>query len=196
MQKLAHLTDDKLVQMYANGNSEAFDTLLDRHKDRLFAYINQYCNNGQLAEDIFQETFVKAIITLKNGNYSESGKFVNWLFRIARNLVIDHFRRENTESAVSTDDENFDVLNRKELGGLTIEDELVDLQIRDDLRRLIKALPFAQMQVLVMRYYKNLSFKEIAELTGVSINTALGRMRYAIMNLRRMAKEANIALTH
>lgn len=196
MQKLALLTDDKLVQLYANGNSEAFDTLLTRHQTRLFNYINQHCNNEQLAEDIFQETFVKAIVTIKNGNYSESGKFVNWLFRIARNLVIDHFRRENTESAVSTDDDNFDVLNRKELGGLTIEDELVDLQIREDLRRLIKALPFSQMQVLVMRYYKNLSFKEIAELTGVSINTALGRMRYAIINLRRMAKEADIALTH
>lgn len=196
MQKLAHLTDDKLVQMYANGNSEAFDVLLARHQNRLYTYINQHCNNEQLAEDIFQETFVKAIVTLKNGNYSESGKFVNWLFRIARNLVIDHFRRENTEAAVSTDNENFDILNRKELGGNTIEDELVDLQIREDLRRLIKALPFSQMQVLVMRYYKNLSFKEIAELTGVSINTALGRMRYAIINLRRMAKEANIALTH
>ena len=196
MQKLAHLTDDKLVQLYANGKSEAFDTLLTRHQNRLLAYINQHCNNAQLAEDIFQETFVKAIVTIKNGSYSESGKFVNWLFRIARNLVIDHFRRENTESAVSTDDENFDVLNRKELAGVTVEDELVDLQIQEDLRRLIKALPFSQMQVLVMRYYKNLSFKEIAELTGVSINTALGRMRYAILNLRRLAKEANIALTH
>ena len=110
--------------------------------------------------------------------------------------MVDHFRRENAEPTVSTDDGNFDILNRKDLSGDTIEDELVDLQIRDDIRRLIKALPFAQMQVLVMRYYRNLSFKEIAEKTGVSINTALGRMRYAILNLRRMAQESDIALTH
>jgi len=196
MQTLAQLTDDKLVQSYANGNHDAFDVLLRRHQSRLLSYITQQCNNAQLAEDIFQETFVKAIITIKNGNYTENGKFANWLFRIARNLVIDHFRRESTENTVSTDDENFDVLNRKELGGDTIEDELVDLQIRDDIRRLIKALPLSQRQVLVMRYYRNLSFKEIAQKTGVSINTALGRMRYAILNLRRMAEECNIALTH
>ncbi len=163
---------------------------------RLLSYITQQCNNAQLAEDIFQETFVKAIITIKNGNYTENGKFANWIFRIARNLVIDHFRRESSECTVSTDDDNFDILNRKELGGDTIEDELVELQIRDDIRRLIKALPFSQRQVLVMRYYRNLSFKEIAEKTGVSINTALGRMRYAILNLRRMAQESDIALTH
>lgn len=196
MQQLAQLTDDKLVQSYTNGNHEAFDALLLRHQSRLLNYIIQQCGNAQLAEDIFQETFVKAIVTIRNGNYTENGKFANWLFRIARNLVIDHFRHENAEGTFSTDDENFDVLNRKELSDITIEDELVDLQIRDDVRRLIRNLPFVQMQVLVMRYYRNLSFKEIAEKTGVSINTALGRMRYAILNLRRMAKESNIALTH
>ena len=196
MQTLAQLTDDQLVQSYANGNPEAFDVLLQRHQTRLLSYITQHCNNAQLAEDIFQETFVKAIVTIQNGNYTENGKFANWLFRIARNLVIDHFRRENSEGTFSTDDDNFDVLNRKELSGDTIEDELVDLQIRDDVRRLIKALPFVQMQVLVMRYYRNLSFKEIAERTGVSINTALGRMRYAIINLRKMAQEKDIVLTH
>ncbi len=196
MQKLAQLSDDLLVQQYANGNPEAFDVLLQRHQSKLLSYITQHCNNEQIAEDIFQETFVKAIVTIQNGNYTESGKFANWLFRIARNLVIDHFRREASEGTVSTDDDNFDILNRKELGGVTIEDELVSLQIRDDVRRLIKALPFVQMQVLVMRYYRNLSFKEIADLTGVSINTALGRMRYAILNLRRMAQESNIVLTN
>lgn len=196
MQTLAKHTDDQLVQSYAKGNPEAFDMLLQRYQSKLFTYINQHCNNAQLAEDIFQETFVKAIVTIKNGNYTENGKFANWLFRIARNLVIDHFRRESVEGTFSTDDENFDVLNRKELSGATIEDELVDLQIREDVRRLIKALPFVQMQVLVMRYYRNLSFKEIAEKTGVSINTALGRMRYAILNLRRMAQESNIVLSH
>jgi len=196
MQTLAKLTDDQLVQSYAKGNPEAFDLLLQRYQSKLLNYISQHCNNAQLAEDIFQETFVKAIVTIQNGNYTDHGKFANWLFRIARNLVVDHFRRESVEGAFSTDDENFDVLNRKELGGSTIEDELVDLQIREDVRRLIKALPFVQMQVLVMRYYRNLSFKEIAEKTGVSINTALGRMRYAILNLRRMAQESKIVLTH
>lgn len=196
MQTLAKLTDDQLVQSYAKGNPEAFDVLLQRHQSKLLNYITQNCNNAQLAEDIFQETFVKAIVTIQSGNYTDNGKFANWLFRIARNLVIDHFRRESVEGTYSTDDKDFDVLNRKELSGSTIEDELVDLQIKEDVRRLIKALPFVQMQVLVMRYYRNLSFKEIAELTGVSINTALGRMRYAILNLRRMAQESNIVLTH
>lgn len=196
MQTLAKLTDDQLVQSYAQGNPEAFDLLLQRYHMKLLNYITQHCNNAQLAEDIFQETFVKAIVTIQNGNYTDNGKFANWLFRIARNLVVDHFRRESVEGTLSTDDENFDVLNRKELGGTTVEDELVDLQIREDVRRLIKALPFVQMQVLVMRHYRNLSFKEIAEKTGVSINTALGRMRYAILNLRRMAQESNIVLTH
>ncbi len=196
MQTLAKLTDDQLVQSYAKGNPEAFDVLLQRHQSKLLNYITQHCNNAQLAEDIFQETFVKAIVTIQSGNYTDNGKFANWLFRIARNLVIDHFRRESVEGTYSTDDKDFDVLNRKELSGSTIEDELVDLQIKEDVRRLIKALPFVQMQVLIMRYYRNLSFKEIAELTGVSINTALGRMRYAILNLRRMAQESNIVLTH
>lgn len=197
MQTLAQLTDDQLVQSYANGNSEAFDTLLARYQSKLLGYIMQHCNNNpQLADDIFQETFVKAIVTIKNGNYTESGRFANWLFRIARNLTIDHFRRENTENAMSADEAGFDLLNRKELSDATIEDELVELQIREDVRRLIRNLPFVQMQVLVMRYYHNLSFKEIADKTGVSINTALGRMRYAILNLRRIARESNIVLTH
>ena len=194
MQNLAQLTDDKLVQSYANGNPKAFDTLLERHKARLLNYIIQHCNNRQLAEDIFQETFVKAIITIQNGNYTENGKFANWLFRIARNLVIDHFRHENTEGTVSTDD-TYDILNRKEFSDDTVEDAMVELQTRDDIRRLVRSLPKPQREVLVMRYYRNLSFKEIAEKTNVSINTALGRMRYAILNLRRMAKEHDIALT-
>ena len=194
MQNLAQLTDDKLVQSYANGNPKAFDTLLERHKGRLLNYIIQHCNNRQLAEDIFQETFVKAIITIQNGNYTENGKFANWLFRIARNLVIDHFRHENSEGTVSTDD-TYDVLNRKEFSDDTIEDAMVELQTRNDIRRLVKALPQSQREVLIMRYYRNLSFKEIAEKTNVSINTALGRMRYAILNLRRLAKEHDVALT-
>ncbi len=195
MQLLDQLTDDKLVQSYANGNNEAFDALLQRHQSRLLSYIIQLTGNRNLAEDIFQETFVKAITTIRQGNYTESGKFAAWLSRIARNLVIDHFRQEKAEATISTDEGTVDILNRKELSDLTIEDDIIDLQIRDDVRRLIRELPAQQRQVLVMRYYRNLSFKEIAEITNVSINTALGRMRYAILNMRRMADEKNIILT-
>lgn len=195
MQTLALLSDDKLVHSYANGNNEAFDELLRRYQGRLLNYIIQLVGNRQLAEDVIQETFVKAIVTIRQGNYTESGKFGAWLSRIARNLVIDHFRQEKSEPTVSADNADVDILNRKELSDVTIEDDLVDLQIRDDVRRIIRELPHAQRQVLVMRYYRNLSFKEIAEKTDVSINTALGRMRYAILNMRRIARERNIALT-
>lgn len=195
MQKLAKVTDDMLVQSYANGNNDAFDTLLERHQSRLLAYITQLTGNRQQAEDIFQETFVKAIMTIRQGNYVESGKFGAWLTRIARNLFIDQYRQEKAEPTMSTDDTDIDILNRKELSEQTVEDGIVDLQIRDDVRRLIRLLPDEQREVLVMRYYRNLSFKEIAELTDVSINTALGRMRYAILNLRRLAKERCVELT-
>ncbi len=188
-------SDDQLVAAYANGNNEAFDTLLQRHKSRVYNYIYQMVRERNLAEDIFQETFVKAIMTIRQGRYTETGKFPAWITRIARNLVIDYFRQEKAEAAVSSDDENFDVLNRKELSEDTVEDIMIDNQIQADLRRLIRHLPKSQRQVLVMRYYRNLSFKEIAEATGVSINTALGRMRYAILNLRRIASENAIALT-
>ncbi len=195
MQKLAKVTDDVLVQSYANGNNDAFDTLLARHQGRLLNYIIQLTGNRQQAEDVFQETFVKAIITIRQGNYTENGKFGAWLARIARNLVIDQFRQEKAEPTLSTDDDGVDILNRKELSEHTVEDGMVELQIRDDVRRLIRELPEQQRQVLVMRYYQGLSFKEIAEQTEVSINTALGRMRYAILNLRRIARERRVELT-
>ena len=195
MHKFDKQTDDQLVASYASGNNEAFDALLQRHQSRVYNYIYQMVREKNLAEDIFQETFVKAITTIRQGRYTENGKFSAWISRIARNLVIDYFRQEKTEAAVSSDDENFDVLNRKELSEETIEDIMIDDQIRADIRRLIRHLPKSQRQVLVMRYYRNLSFKEIAEATGVSINTALGRMRYAILNLRRIANENAIALT-
>ncbi len=192
---MSQLSDDKLVQQYSGGNNEAFDALLERYQSRLLSYIVQLVGNRQLAEDIFQETFVKAIVTIRQGNYTESGKFGAWLSRIARNLVIDHFRQERAEPTVSSDNGEVDILNRKELSDITIEDDIIDTQIRQDVRRLIRELPDLQRQVLVMRYYRNLSFKEIAEKTNVSINTALGRMRYAILNMRRMARERNIVLS-
>lgn len=195
MQTLNKQTDEQLVASYAKGNNEAFDALLLRHQSRVLNYINQMVKDRNLAEDIFQDTFVKAIMTIRQGRYTETGKFSAWINRIARNLVIDYFRQEKAEASVSSDDENYDVLNRKELSEETIEDLMIDSQIKADIRKLIKHLPKSQRQVLVMRYYKNLSFKEIAEATGVSINTALGRMRYAILNIRRIADENAIALT-
>ena len=194
MRNIKKLTDEQLVCEYANGNNEAFDTLLIRYKQRLFSYIFQMVRDRDLADDIFQETFIKAITTIRQGRYSDMGKFSAWLYRIARNLAVDSFRAEKGENVVSADDADYDVLNRRELAEDTIEDVMVDLQIEEDLRRLVDRLPDVQRQVLEMRYYQDLSFKEIAEITGVSINTALGRMRYAILNRRRMARERSVSL--
>lgn len=195
MQSFDKMTDDQLVVSYAKGTNVAFDVLLQRHQTRVYNYILQMVKDRTLSDDIFQETFVKAISTIRQGRYTESGKFPAWINRIARNLVIDYFRQEKSEGSVSSDNDDFDVLNRKELAEDTVEDLLIDSQIKADVRRLIRHLPPSQRQVLVMRYYRNMSFKEIAETTGVSINTALGRMRYAILNLRRIARENRIELT-
>ena len=189
------MTDEQLVKAYAEGKNEAFDILLKRHQERVFNYILRIVKNEDVANDIFQETFVKAILTIKQGRYTENGKFPAWISRIAHNLIIDHFRQEKSENHQSADLDDVDVLNRKELCEATIEDVLISDQIREDVKHLIRELPPLQREVLNMRYYQNLSFKEIAEMTGVSINTALGRMRYAILNLRRMASEKEIVLT-
>ena len=196
MRKDIKLTDEQLVSAYAAGDNAAFDTLLLRHKDRLFTYIYQMVRDSDLADDIFQETFVKVIMTVKQGRYQDMGKFSAWVTRIARNLVIDSFRAEKSEATISTDNEEIDILNRRELSENTIEDAMIDLQIEDDIRSLVDCHPQVQKEVLMMRYYQDLSFKEIADITGVSINTALGRMRYAILNLRKMAKENELCLTH
>ena len=195
MQVLKTFTDDQVVAQYAKGNNQAFDELLTRHQSRVFSYILHIVKNRDLAEDIFQETFVKAIMTIKQGRYSENGKFVAWITRIAHNLVIDYYRQEKSENTVSTDEDETNLLNRKDLCEDNIEDAMVVEQIHKDVKRIIDALPESQREVLVMRYYRNMSFKEIADTTNVSINTALGRMRYAIMNMRRIAEEHNIVLT-
>ena len=195
MQKLKKLSDDRLVSAFSDGNNQAFDILLERHKDRVFNYIYNMVKDTDLANDIFQETFVKAITTIKQGRYNADGKFASWISRIAHNAVIDHFRQEKSQGTISTDETDYDILNRRELAEDTIEDLIIDKSIRNDIRSLIQALPAEQRQVLVMRYYNNLSFKEIAEKTGVSINTALGRMRYAILNLRRSAEKHKLVLT-
>ena len=195
MRNHTKLTDEQLIAAYAAGDNIAFDTLLLRHKDRLYNYIYQLVRYSDVADDIFQETFVKVITTVRQGRYHDMGKFSAWVTRIARNLAIDSFRAEKSEAAVSTDNAEVDILNRRELSDETIEDIMIDLQIEDDIRSLVERLPEMQRQVLTMRFYQDLSFKEIAELTGVSINTALGRMRYAILNLRKMAKENELCLT-
>ncbi|MBO5445699.1 MAG: sigma-70 family RNA polymerase sigma factor [Muribaculaceae bacterium] len=195
MTKQGSMTDEQLVRAYAQGSNEAFDMLLKRHQDKTFNYILRIVKNEDIANDIFQETFVKAILTIRQGRYTENGKFPAWISRIAHNLIIDYYRQEKSDNMVSTSMEEIDILNKKELCEGTIEDFIITNQIRDDVKMLITMLPELQREVLTMRYYKNLSFKEIAEKTGVSINTALGRMRYAIINLRRIAAEKEIVLT-
>lgn len=194
MQQLNQLADEQLVAAYAQGNNQAFDTLLNRHTDRVYSYIMRVVKDNAVADDIFQETFVKAIMTIKQGRYSESGKFASWIMRIAHNLIIDNFRQEKAENTFSADSDEVDIFNRRELSDGTIEDVMVHGQIMTDVKRLMNALPELQREVLEMRFYRDMSFKEIADATGVSINTALGRMRYAVLNMRRMAKEKNIQL--
>lgn len=195
MKTLKKMTDEELVVLYSKGENQAFDILLSRYQNRLYSYIYFIVRNAELAEDIFQETFVKAIMNIRQGRYTENGKFPAWITRIAHNLVIDYFRQERNENVVSNDESEVDLLNNINLSEGTIETDIVNGQIRNDLRELVKLLPDNQKEVVYMRFYQDLSFKEIAEATGVSINTALGRMRYAILNLRRMAEEKDIILT-
>ncbi len=192
MRNNKELSDEQLIASYALGNNEAFDKLLLRHKLRLYNYIYQIVRDEDLADDIFQETFIKVITTVKQGRYNDMGKFAAWVTRIARNLAIDSFRAEKSEGAISTDDTTVDVLNRREFAERNIEDDMIELQTEADIRALVDKLPDNQKEVLTLRFYNDLSFKEIAQLTNVSINTALGRMRYAILNLRRMAKEQQL----
>ena len=194
MENLKQMTDDMLVSLYLEGNNSAFDILLNRHQDRLFNYIYFLVRSREVAEDIFQETFVKAIMTLQQGRYQNDGKFAAWITRIAHNLVIDQFRVERNENAISNDEVEFDLLNDAKLSEGTIENRMVNDQVLKDVRALIDELPDCQREVVFMRYYQDLSFKEIADITGVSINTALGRMRYAVLNMRRIAEEKAISL--
>lgn len=194
MDKLCLHTDDQLVALYVSGQNEAFDVLLERYKDKLYSYIFYIIKNADLADDLFQETFVKAIMTIKQGRYVENGKFYPWLTRIAHNLLIDQFREERNENTISNDEVEGDLFNNCMLADESTESVLVYEQSLKDVKKLMEHLPDNQREVVFMRYYQDLSFKEISDITGVSINTALGRMRYAILNMRRMAQENNIAL--
>ena len=195
MNSLNDKSDEKLISLYVNGCNEAFDALLSRYKDSVYGYIIRNVKNEDVADDIFQETFVKVITTLNSGRYVENGRVAAWVNRIAHNRIIDYFRQLKNEALQSTDSTEMNILNRKEYSESTVEDTLIVTQIHKDVRRLIRELPKSQRDVVVMRYYKDMSYKEISDFTGVSINTALGRMRYALINLRRLASEHNIALS-
>lgn len=194
MENLNMLADDMLVARYSKGDNKAFDELLARYQSKLFNYIYFIVRSQEMAEDIFQETFVKAITTIQQGRYTASGKFGAWLTRIAHNMIIDGFRQERNENTISNDETEVDLLNNVDLCDDNIETQMVNEQTLSDVRRLVDALPDSQREVVYMRFYQDLSFKEIAEITGVSINTALGRMRYALMGMRRIAEENHIVL--
>lgn len=195
MSKLNLMTDEDLVVSYAEGNYSAFDVLLNRYKGSVHSYIYFIVRNKELTEDLFQETFVKVITTIKQGRYTDNGKFKAWIMRIAHNLIIDNFRQERNENLISNDEVEVDLFNNMKLCDHTIEEKLVKQQVLEDVRRLVGFLPETQRKVLEMRFYQDMSFKEIADTTGVSINTALGRMRYAIMNMRRLAEENHMELS-
>ena len=177
------VSDQKLLNCYLSGDRNAISQLIERHSRRVRDYIQMMVKDGDVADDIFQETFIKAVRVIDEGRYTDNGRFLSWILRIAHNQVIDHFRA------------GYDVLGTLRLAERTVEDEIVCEQIAGDVRRMVELLPDEQREVVMMRYYSGLSFKEIAEQTGVSINTALGRMRYALINLRKMIKEKNLILS-
>ena len=195
MNSLKSLADYELVEMYSKGNDKAFDELLTRYQSKLYCYIFFIVRNVTLAEDLFQETFMKVITTIRQGSYAESGRSGAWLTRIAHNLIIDYFRQDKGDNVISNDETEVDLFNDADLSDDDVETKLVNAQVLSDVRRLVGALPRPQREVVYMRFYQDLSFREIADVTGVSINTALGRMRYALINMRRMADEKGISLT-
>ena len=188
------LSDRELLEAYRAGNPDAISVLISRHSQRVYDYIRMLVKDSDLADDLFQETFVKAVRVIDQGRYTDQGRFLSWVMRIAHNQVIDHFRSQRKDHVINESEAGYDILGTQRLSEGSIEERMVGEQIEADLRRLIEQLPDEQREVVKMRYYGNLSFKEIAEQTEVSINTALGRMRYALINLRKMIKENNLSL--
>lgn len=193
--KLQQHADQDLVKLFIQGDQNSIEVLINRHKNKVFTYIILIVKNQSLAEDIFQDTFIKVIKSLKEGKYKDNGKFVSWVIRIAHNLTIDHFRKEKQINTYSNEDYEADIFNSRKLSESTIEDIMVESQIIKEVRLLIDELPEDQKQVILLRHYGGLSFREIAEQTDVSINTALGRMRYALINLRKLIEQKNLSLT-
>jgi RNA polymerase sigma-70 factor (ECF subfamily) len=193
MKNLSTLTDQDLVRSYMNGDSNAMNVLVERYKDKIFTSIYLLVKDKYLAEDIFQDVFIRIIDTLKGGRYTDEGKFLPWAMRIAHNMCVDHFRKVKRSPSIKTSDDHdiFEVLNFSEAGA---DQKIMANQSHDKIRRMVDLLPEDQREVIILRNYADLSFKEIAELTNCSINTALGRMRYGLINLRKMMTEKQIAL--
>jgi RNA polymerase sigma-70 factor (ECF subfamily) len=191
-----NLPDYELIERFMNGSQPSIEELINRYKTKVYTYILLMVKNQQLAEDLFQETFIKVIQSLKMHKYKDNGKFVSWVIRIAHNLVIDHFRKEKQINTCNNEDYEADLFNSSKFSAKNIEQLIVHDQIIKDVRKLIDELPGDQKEVVMLRHYGNLSFKEIAEQTDVSINTALGRMRYALINMRKMIEEKKLSLTY
>ena len=194
MKNHAQLDDRTLISLYLEGNHKAFETLLTRHKNKIYTSIYLFVKDRDLAEDIFQDVFIKIIDTLKKGKYNHEGKFLQWAMRIAYNMCVDHFRREKRRTKVSPS-ETFDIFDVLETKDLNMEGQMIRNQLHNKVRKLVDQLPPEQREVVILRHYADMSFKEISQLTRVSINTALGRMRYALINMRKMmeSKEKMIA---
>ena len=193
--KATALSDRELICEYLDGNEASLERLIHRHKRKVYGYIMMIVRDDQLADDVFQDTFIKVINTIRSGSYKEEGKFIQWVMRIAHNLIIDHFRKNKRIPIIGNDNEDFDIFDMVRITDQSIEDQLITEQIHRDVRTLIELLPDEQKEVLFMRHYHNMSFKDIAEQTDVSINTALGRMRYALINLRKLIREKKLSLT-
>ena len=187
------LNDRELVEMYQQGNEDCLNVLIERHQKRIFSAILFLVNNRELAEDIFQDTFVKVINTLKKGSYNEEGKFLPWVLRISHNLVIDHFRR-NQRMPMVHDKEDYSIIESLQLMDDNVQDKIVREQIYKEVRLLVEELPYEQKEVVILRHFADMSFKEIADATGVSINTSLGWMRYALINLRKVIEKKKLVL--
>jgi len=188
-------TDYELITSYINGDNRSIELLILRHKSKVYSYISLYIRSRDLADDIFQDTFMKVVQSIRAGRYQDDGRFLSWVMRIAHNLIIDHFRREKQLGLVLNDDYESDLFNSKRLVDDNVEDIMVRRQVLRDVRKLVSELPEDQREVVIMRHYAGMSFKEIADMTGVSINTALGRMRYALINMRKVMTEKNITLS-
>lgn len=193
--ELNNLTDYQLVDLYVKGNQSGMEILIHRHKKKVFTYILLIVKDQHIADDIFQETFIKVIKSLRQGRYNEEGRFVSWVMRIAHNLIIDYFRKEKNQKTYSNDGNDINVFNNAQYADRPVEDSLINVQIENEVRSLIETLPEEQKEVIMLRHYAGLSFKEIADQTNVSINTALGRMRYALINLRKVIEEKKLNLT-
>ncbi|MFA4852360.1 MAG: sigma-70 family RNA polymerase sigma factor [Bacteroidales bacterium] len=188
------ISDQELINSYLIGNHSSIETLIRRYKRKLFTYIYLNVKDRYLAEDLFQDTFIKVINTLRSGNYNDEGKFLPWMMRIAHNLIIDHYRKSNRIPVIDNDND-YDIFNTIRIYDESVEEKIITEQIHKDVKKLLDLLPEEQREVIIMRHFADMSFKEIAEQTNVSINTALGRMRYALINLRKLVKEKNIILS-